>query len=173
MIGVKGEKIMNTTGMVLQIDHEKCTGCRLCEMVCAVKHDGASNPARSRIRVMKWESEGLYIPMSCQQCQDAPCLHGCPVGAISRNDDLNRVEVNYDICIGCRTCVSVCPFGAMNFNVIDRKVAKCDLCDGDPQCVRFCDMKAVDFVDAGDASTEKKRNAALRLSVASKHASGL
>ena len=108
----------------LIIHHEKCTGCRLCELVCAVKHDGISNPTRSRIRVMKWEMEGLYIPMSCQQCEDAPCMNGCPVGAISHNEALNRVEVDYDICIGCRTCVSVCPFGAMTYNAVDRKVIK-------------------------------------------------
>jgi carbon-monoxide dehydrogenase iron sulfur subunit len=48
----------------LYIDYQKCTGCRLCELVCAVFHDGISNPSRSRIKVMKWEAEGLYIPMS-------------------------------------------------------------------------------------------------------------
>lgn len=164
---------MEPAGKVLMIDHEKCTGCRLCELVCSVKHDGISNPMRSRIRVVKWEQEGIYIPMSCQQCQDAPCMNGCPVNAISHDETLNRIEVDYDICIGCRTCVSVCPFGAMNFNTIDRKVIKCDLCDGDPQCVRFCDIKAVDYVDAGDVSIMKKKEAAQRLSVANKKAAAL
>ncbi len=158
---------------VLMINHEKCTGCRLCELVCSVRHDGVSNPTRSRIKVMKWEMEGLYIPMSCQQCQDAPCMKGCPVGAIFRNDDENRVEIDYDVCIGCRTCVAVCPFGAMNFNAIDRKVIKCDLCDGDPQCARFCDVKALEFVDSADVSIMKKRDAALRLSTAGKKAAAI
>jgi Fe-S-cluster-containing hydrogenase component 2 len=157
----------------LYINYEKCTGCRLCELVCAVKHDGISNPARSRIKVMKWEMEGLYIPMSCQQCQDAPCLNACPVKALSRDEDLSRVVVDYDVCIGCRTCVSVCPFGAMSFNTIDRKVFKCDLCEGDPQCVRFCDRKAVDFVSPDDVSIDKKREAASRISQAGKQASAL
>ena len=157
----------------LVINHEKCTGCRLCELVCAVKHDGISNPTRSRIRVMKWEMEGLYIPMSCQQCEDAPCMNGCPVGAISRNEELNRVEVDYDICIGCRTCVSVCPFGAMTYNAFDRKVIKCDLCDGDPQCARFCEVQAIEYVSAADVSIDIKRNAALRLKEAGKKAEGL
>ncbi|WP_413881433.1 4Fe-4S dicluster domain-containing protein [Desulfobacula sp.] len=117
--------------------------------------------------------EGLYVPVSCQQCQDAPCLKGCPVGAISRNEELNRVEVDYDVCIGCRTCVSVCPFGAMHYNAIDGKVAKCDLCDGDPQCARFCDIKAIEYTDGGDVSIEKKRVAALRLSTVKKQAAAL
>jgi anaerobic carbon-monoxide dehydrogenase iron sulfur subunit len=157
----------------LYINYEKCTGCRLCELVCAVKHDGISNPMRSRIKVMKWEMEGLYIPMSCQQCQDAPCLNVCPVKAISRDEEMARVMVDYDVCIGCRSCVAVCPFGAMNFNVIDKKVFKCDLCEGDPQCVRFCDRKAVDFVSPDEVSIEIKREAASRMSQAGKQASAL
>ena len=158
---------------VLYIDHEKCTGCRLCELVCAVSHDGVSNPTRSRIRVLKWESEGVYIPMTCQQCQDAPCMNVCPVSAISRDEQLGRVSVDYDACIGCRSCVSVCPFGAMHFNSIDRRVLKCDVCDGDPQCVRFCEVKAVTFVEADDVALLKSRQAANRVSVAGKQAAGL
>ena len=155
---------------VLSINYQKCTGCRLCELVCSVSHDGISNPARSRIRVMKWEAEGLYIPMSCQQCQDAPCMNVCPVKAISREESMARVMVDYDKCIGCRSCVAVCPFGAMSFNTIDRKVFKCDVCDGEPQCVRFCDMKAVDYVNADDVAIDKKRDAALRFKKAGKDA---
>ena len=157
----------------LYIDYQKCTGCRLCELVCAVMHDGISNPARSRIKVMKWEAEGLYIPMSCQQCQDAPCLNVCPVKAISRDEDLGTVTVDDDICIGCRSCVAVCPFGAMSFNTIDKQVFKCDLCDGDPQCVRFCDVGAIGFVDPDEISIYKKREAAERLSNAGKDAAAL
>ena len=158
---------------VLYIDYQKCTGCRLCELVCAVFHDGISNPARSRIRVMKWEQEGLYIPMSCQQCQDAPCMNVCPVKAISMDEEMGRVMVDYDKCIGCRSCVAVCPFGAMSFNRKEKKVFKCDVCDGDPQCVRFCDMKAVDYVDADEVSIQKKRDAASRVSRAGKEAAVL
>jgi len=148
---------------LLRIDHEKCTGCRLCELVCAVKHHQVSNPTKSRIRVIKWESEGVYVPMACQQCEDAPCLKGCPAKAIAREEESHRVMVDYDKCIGCRTCVSVCPFGAMHFVPGERKVIKCDLCDGEPQCVRFCDMKAVSFVEAGDEGLGKGREAARRL----------
>jgi anaerobic carbon-monoxide dehydrogenase iron sulfur subunit len=164
---------MQKNNKILKIDYEKCTGCRLCELVCAVKHDRVSNPIRSRIRVIKWESEGIYVPVSCQQCEDAPCVLGCPAKALSRNEDLGRVEVDYNKCIGCRTCVSVCPFGAMHFVAQDRKVIKCDLCDGDPQCVRFCDVEAVRFVDTRDLGLEKGREAARRLQVAEKKAGAL
>ncbi len=158
---------------VLYIDYRKCTGCRTCEMVCSVMHDGVVNPERSRIKIMKWEAEGLYVPMSCQQCQDAPCMNVCPVKAISQDEELGRIMVDYDICIGCRACVAVCPFGAMNFNVKDKQVFKCDLCDGEPQCVRFCDVQAIEYIEADSVATEKKRDAAERLSLAEKEGAAL
>ncbi len=153
---------------VLMINHEKCTGCRLCELVCAVFHEGVSNPARSRINVVKWEAEGVYIPVACQQCEDAPCKAACPVKAIYRDEILDCVKVDYDKCIGCRSCVSVCPFGGMSFDVKNKKVFKCDYCDGDPQCVRFCEVKAVEFVEADRLSESKKRGAAQKISAAQK-----
>lgn len=158
---------------VLNIDYHKCTGCRTCEMVCSVFHDSVVNPMRSRIKIMKWESEGLYVPMSCQQCQDAPCLNVCPVKAIYRDEKLGRVMIDYDVCIGCRSCVAVCPFGAMSYNTIDRRVFKCDLCDGEPQCVRFCDVKAIEYTEVEEVALDKKRLAAERISVAGKEAAAL
>jgi len=145
---------------VLMIDYEKCTGCRLCELVCSVKHEGVSNPARSRIKIVKWEWEGRYVPMSCQQCESAPCLAVCPVKAITRNGGVGRVEVDYDTCIGCRMCVAICPFGAMGFDTLAKKVIKCDFCDGDPQCARFCETKAVQYIDAAQVSGVKQVTAA-------------
>jgi len=157
----------------IAVNHEKCTGCRICELVCSVRHHGVSNPERSRIRVIKWEHEGVYVPMTCQQCQDAPCKEACPAKAIKRNEELGRVEVDYQLCIGCRTCVAVCPFGAMHYLPVEGKVFKCDLCDGDPQCVRFCEIKALEFVPADKISQEKKRAAALKIRSAADRAAAL
>ena len=81
--------------------------------------------------------------------------------------------IDYDTCIGCRSCVTVCPFGARNYNTVDKEILKCDLCGGDPQCVRFCEMKAVDYIDADRLSTNKKKEAAKRLSAAQKEAAAI
>ena len=153
---------------VLMIDHERCTGCRLCELVCSVWHDGVSNPARSRIRVVKWESEGIYVPVSCQQCDDAPCINVCPSKALARDQETQAVIVDYRLCIGCRSCVAVCPFGAISYNAIDVKIIKCDLCGGEPQCVRFCDVKALTYVEADRLSDNRKRDAAKKVYTAQK-----
>ena len=158
---------------LLVVNFEKCTGCRLCELVCSVRHEGVSNPSRSRLKIEKWEWEGLYIPMLCQQCEDAPCRSVCPVKAISRDESLGRLVVDYDVCIGCRACVAVCPFGAMSFDAGGKKVIKCDLCDGEPACVSFCDVKALDYVDAHRAGVSKKRDAAKRFADAQKIAAAL
>jgi len=153
---------------VLMIDHERCTGCRLCELVCSVWHDGVSNPARSRIRVVKWESEGIYVPVSCQQCDDAPCINVCPSKALARDQETQAVIVDYRLCIGCRSCVAVCPFGAISYNAMDGKIIKCDLCGGEPQCVRFCDVKALTYVEADRLSDNRKRDAAKKVYTAQK-----
>jgi Fe-S-cluster-containing hydrogenase component 2 len=58
----------------------------------------------------------------------------------------------------------------MSYNQTDKKVFKCDLCGGQPQCVRFCDMKAIDFVAADNMTTVKKRNAATRICASQKNA---
>ncbi len=83
----------------------------------------------------------------------------CPKEAIDRDQELDRIQVNYDLCIGCKMCVSACPFGAMGFDADRGRVFKCDLCDGDPQCVRFCDMKAVDYVETAKYQYPKMREA--------------
>ncbi len=145
---------------MLVTDPDRCTGCRLCEIVCSVKHTGVSNPARASIHIIKWDNEGFYLPMRCQHCQDAPCMAVCPKDAISLDAELDCVTINYDLCIGCKMCVSACPFGAMGFDAQQKRVFKCDLCDGDPQCVRFCDMKAIDYVEIAKLKYPRMRESA-------------
>lgn len=149
---------------VLVVDHVKCTGCRLCEMVCSVKHTGANNPSRSRIHVVKWPLEGFELPMLCQQCEAAPCIAICPKDALSQDLILGRVALNYDLCIGCKLCVIACPFGGLGLDTVTRRVIKCDLCDGDPTCVRFCEPGALQFIPASSFSLMKKRDAGRKLS---------
>ena len=57
-------------------------------------------------------------------------------------------------------CAAVCPFGAMGFDPLAKKVIKCDFCDGDPQCVRFCETEAIQYVDADEVSDVKQLAAA-------------
>ena len=161
-MGIEREGVMVKQ---LVVDPEKCNGCRKCESVCSLRHQGISNPALSRIRVIQWGEEGFHLPMHCQHCQNPPCMAVCPREAISRDEELNRVLVDYGRCIACKMCVSACPFGVMQFNEERGQTFKCDLCDGDPQCVRFCEPKAIDYVETVKMEMDRMRAAALRCAV--------
>ena len=148
---------------VLLVNAEKCAGCLICEMVCSAKHEGSINPFQSRIKVIKWDFEGEGFPTVCAQCEDAPCKMICPVHAINCDEELGRMMVDYDKCIGCRICVAACPFGVIHFDSITKQVIKCDLCDGDPMCVKFCPYEALEYVDVSELNTEKRRGQAAKL----------
>ncbi|MBN2059496.1 MAG: 4Fe-4S dicluster domain-containing protein [Deltaproteobacteria bacterium] len=130
----------------LIIHPERCTGCKDCETACAVKNNGFANPHLSNIRIITDNSDdGFFLPTVCQQCEDPPCLAACPKDAIYRDEDLNRVLINQDKCVGCTMCVSACPFGAIRFDMERGKSFKCDLCDGKPECVKACKAKALEY----------------------------
>ena len=143
------------------IDPLKCTGCGYCEQACAVKHEGVDDIEKSRIRLIRGnDGDGFCLPSTCQHCENPPCLAVCPQEAIYREQELDRVIIDIKRCIGCKMCVSACPFGAMGFDATRGEVFKCDLCEGDPQCVRFCDMKAVDYVDTAKIQYARMRESA-------------
>ncbi len=149
---------------IIVIDQNACTGCRQCELVCSVKHTGTADPARARISTIKWEAEGFYLPMLCQQCLEPACAAVCPKNALSREEETGRVVIDRDLCIGCKMCVMACPFGAMGIDVKEGNVIKCDLCDGSPTCVEFCEAGALKYVDAETANLARKRASAARFS---------
>ena len=107
-------------------DATKCIGCRTCEVACVVSHqenqDCASLTPETflpRIHVIK----GVNISTAtvCRQCEDAPCANVCPVDAISREH--GHIFVEQSRCIGCKSCMLACPFGAMEV-VSSRKKAR-------------------------------------------------
>jgi len=146
---------------ILVIDHEKCTGCRMCEIVCSLKKEGVVNPVHSRINVIRWESVSLNVPVCCQQCESPVCASVCPVEAISCSP-WGAVVINYEVCIGCKSCVLSCPFGGVSADPVAKRIVKCDLCQGEPTCVSFCATGALRYVEVSAISINKKRNAAAR-----------
>ena len=142
---------------IIAVDAAVCSGCRICEMVCSIKHEGVVNPSRSRIHVFQHENVLLEVPIVCQKCETPSCAAVCPVNAIRRDEKLGGVFIDYDRCTGCKMCLVVCPFGAMGFDAIGHKVTNCDLCDGDPECVKFCSTKAIQYVEATSVSLKKGR----------------
>lgn len=143
---------------MILVDYTKCTGCRLCETVCSVVNNSVCNPERARIKIVRWEWEGYQIPTLCLQCDEPACVGVCLVKALSRDSGLGVVKLNQSLCIGCKLCLQACPFGAISYDFVKKELIKCQFCDGDPACVKFCETKALQFVDVSDASLRKKRS---------------
>lgn len=150
-------------GKMLYVQPEKCTGCRTCELTCSFLHVGEFNPLRSRISVVSFEKEGFFYPAVCQQCSPAPCMMVCPVGAISRNEATGAMEVKDEVCIRCKMCMIACPFGATFYDAKSNQIIKCDLCGGDPACVKMCKGGALSFASLSPAVSGKKRAAAAKI----------
>ncbi len=139
----------------LYIDALKCTGCLQCEMACSYEKEGQFNPAKSRIKVFTFHEIGRFSPYTCTQCDEAWCLHACPVDAIVDNKATGAKDVINDICVGCKVCTIACPFGTVNYNVDNGKVMKCDLCGGDPVCAKACPTAAISYIDAEQTGFQK------------------
>lgn len=111
-----------------------CVGCRRCSEACHQEnnHDRASHNSYIRVLEMQQgsidmetgnatyahpvrQSDKYYMPVQCQQCENAPCVKVCPVEATWHEDD-GIVVVDYDWCIGCRYCEAACPYHARRFN---------------------------------------------------------
>jgi carbon-monoxide dehydrogenase iron sulfur subunit len=116
----------------------QCTGCRICELVCSFFHYKIFNPSLSRIKVITDESELLDFPVTCRHCLDPTCQSVCPTQAISRNNQQGVNQIDEELCVGCGECVSACPFGAIFIPLGEKAPICCDLCGGEPQCVKYC-----------------------------------
>src|ERR1700731_1055808 len=92
----------------LMINADKCTGCRNCELACAMVQEGAFRPMASRVHVNTWEVEGFSVPMMCQHCADAPCVTVCTPHALERDPQTGWVNLSEPKCIGCKMCVQAC-----------------------------------------------------------------
>lgn len=148
---------------VLTINPDECVGCRLCEMACAVKNTQMFDLAQSRIRIINFGREFFQFPMLCLQCDVPLCAQVCPTQAITKDDINGVVKLEKIKCIGCRMCIMACPFGNILFSKEDKKVVKCELCDGDPQCVRYCVTEALQFREPEEQIVDKSKAFAERL----------
>lgn len=152
---------------VLSVDIEKCTGCKTCEAACSLKNTGRVQPARSRIKVIRYEKRGEYhnyIPMVCQQCSTPLCMEACPTNAISRNEATGAMIVDQEACVGCRVCSMACPIGGISIDPVNNTAFKCDLCGGDPECVKYCDIEALTYVSLDKLDQSMKRSKSSKIS---------
>ncbi len=152
----------------LIIHPEKCNNCKKCETACIESHSSLTSLGLSCIRIMGESfdpeidlEDQFFLPVACKQCENPPCMAVCPKEAIYREND--RVLIDRQKCVGCGMCVSACPFGAMRLDTKRSKSYKCDLCSGDPQCVKVCDTGALEYLDFEMIQYPNRYNAASNL----------
>jgi anaerobic dimethyl sulfoxide reductase subunit B (iron-sulfur subunit) len=134
---------------------EKCLKCWSCEVSCKQWHGTKAGSVKLR-RVREVTSGSFpevkrtFLSLSCLHCAKAPCAAACPTGAISKRIEDGIVVVDRQKCIGCRTCLDVCPFGVPQYGE-DGTMVKCDMClerlghGQRPVCVETCPTRALQW----------------------------
>jgi len=117
---------------------EDCSGCLACELSCSVAHYGYFDFNKSRIAIIHDEKHSIIEIHQCQQCDEKSCVHACPVEALSIDAQLGNIILNKDLCIGCRACQKACNYQAVLWDFEESHPLICDLCGGDPECLKPC-----------------------------------
>ncbi len=115
----------------------KCSSCRRCEIACSLFHEKRIWPEASRIRVFMLVP-GAEFPHFCAQCEDYPCVKSCPTKVLSISAKTGAVVVKAKACTACGKCIDACPGRIPHTHPAERRILICDLCKGDPQCVKVC-----------------------------------
>ncbi len=148
-----------------QIDVEKCTGCRMCEVACAFRHEQNFSFSKARIRVESSSEEG-YQPILCSlllKCTHSMinslspsltssvhhpvCVEACGREALTVNPTTGYLQLRVERCSGCKKCVKACPLHVIRFDEERKIPLVCDMCEGSPECVEWCQPKALVVVE--------------------------
>ena len=138
---VKAAEAPKVMQRYLFAERQNCTGCRACEYACNIEHLGVVRPSMARIHVYKHKGV-VDIPVICWHCDDHPCIAACPTNPLSLTVDpkSNGIILNEKTCIGekCLKCMEACPAQYVRVNPDSGQPLMCDMCGGDPECVKAC-----------------------------------
>jgi len=203
-ITVEDTEALDGVEFAYGLDLSRCVGCRRCVYACVHENNQSRDPQIHWIRVLEMkkdrgidfaesniyydpeevpEPDSFYVPVACQQCRNPPCTKVCPVKATWQEPD-GIVVIDSDWCIGCRCCMSACPYGARHFNWSEPTIAaeeinpdthyfgnrprpmgvveKCTFCihrtrkGRYPACVEICPVGARKFGDLLDEEGEMR-----------------
>ncbi len=124
---------------------ELCTGCRQCMTACSFKNFSTYNYDLSLCKIVLGPNDE-FIRVQCHHCADPMCRASCPVSAIQKDPDTGHVTIDKMRCIGCKSCTWACPLSVPQMQRGLKAMTKCDLCGGDPSCIKVCSAKAIQFV---------------------------
>jgi anaerobic dimethyl sulfoxide reductase subunit B (iron-sulfur subunit) len=156
-------------------DSDKCTGCKTCQVACKETYGLPADTLWRKVmdyQAGSWnldEATSIYVPegvlgyfisMSCNHCGAPACIASCPVAAIEKDIDTGIVKINRELCIGCGSCETACPYDAPSLWESEGIFTKCDMCfdliaEGDrPLCVSGCLMRALDWGELTDLQSQ-------------------
>jgi Fe-S-cluster-containing dehydrogenase component len=137
-------------------DSTLCVGCKACVSMCKqvnnmpatqlggdVQYDSARDLSHQTLNVIKVYRDGdssikdrenngyAFEKRSCMHCVDPGCVSVCPVTALRRHPVTGIVTYHADACIGCRTCMTACPYNVPQFDYNNTfgEIHKCEMCN--------------------------------------------
>ena len=122
----------------IEVNSSLCTGCRLCELVCSIFHEGKISLEKARIRISQNSSGMLFTPHICRLCKNPPCVTSCQSGALEQDIETGIILIQESLCTKCGLCIPACPYLAIQQNRVSQEIFICDRCGGEPTCVQFC-----------------------------------
>jgi len=154
------------------VREDLCIGCGLCRVYCEAHHSGRDDIVKAFKRRAVPPVGGIRIEQSgiralsvrCQHCENAPCVEACLTAALHRDDESGLVLIDSERCIGCGTCMLVCPLGAISRDRDTGKAVKCDGClDREiPRCVSICPNGALEVREATSVAAPEAATACRR-----------
>ena len=160
-------------GLAMLSDSIRCIGCRRCEAACNEANnlpapkipfedryvfeekrrtEAQAYTVVNRYKNPKWKKP-VYRKIQCNHCAEPACASACLVGALKKSPE-GPVIYNENVCIGCRYCMTACPFNIPTFeyfNAGSPAIQKCTMCyhrisEGlIPACAEVCPVEAITF----------------------------
>lgn len=148
-------------------DQKRCIGCYACEVHCKTEHNVPVGPQLNAIvpvgpKLVDNVPRISFVYMLCYHCAKPVCVNVCPTGAMQKRGKDGIVFVEGSLCIGCKSCVTACPWGVPQWDTGTGKVLKCDYCKDrvdqglKPACVTKCTAHALHWISAKEASDIKR-----------------
>jgi len=113
------------------LDQRRCIGCHACTVACKSENEVPVGDFRTWVKYTEVGSfpavKRHFAVLRCNQCTDAPCVTICPVTALDKRPD-GIVDLDKDVCIGCKACMQACPYDALYLNEESGGAEKCHFC---------------------------------------------
>lgn len=148
---------------VMVIDQSRCVGCMACVVACKRENDVPAEHYRTRVvEMVRGEFPRLRSEMRselCNHCDHAPCVSICPTGASHTQED-GTVQINRKKCVGCKACITACPYNVRYIHPEHGYADKCSFCQQrlkegkEPACVATCIGRSRMFGDLDDSNSE-------------------